>query len=253
MTGYTLRELMVVAAARQIEDGQVVFVGMRLPLLGFLLAKRTHAPQAIGLYENGIIREVPSAEMLYTMSDPPNIYRATSCADMLTVMGLLQQGRVDVGFIGGAEIDRFGNLNTTLVRADGRRAIRLPGSGGACDIASLAHRLIAIMAHEKRRFRERVSYITSPGYGEGGNWRSAVGLPRGGPSVVITDKAILEFDPVTKEAVLSSVHPGISVDDVLAHTGWPLRVSKDLDETPPPTEEELGIIRELDPRGFWTR
>jgi glutaconate CoA-transferase subunit B len=253
MSAFTLRELMVVAAAREIEDEQLVFVGMRLPLLSFLLAKATHAPRAIGLYENGVIRTIPSRALLYTMSDLPNIFRATTCGDMLMVMGWLQQGRVGIGLIGGAEIDRYANLNTSYVLDDRGRRVRLPGSGGACDIASLAHRLVIIMAHEKRRFRPRVSYITSPGYGEGGSWRSQVGLPRGGPTAVITDKGVLRVDPETKELVLASIHPGVSQDEVLAHTGWALRLSENLRQTPPPTAGELRIIRALDPDGFWTR
>jgi glutaconate CoA-transferase subunit B len=250
---YTRKELMVVAAAREVRDEEIVFVGMRLPLLAFLLAKQKHAPSAVGLYENGVIRHSPSPEMLYTMSDPANLYQATACGDMLSVMGPLQQGRVDVGFIGGAEIDRYGNLNTSYVVDEKSQPIRLPGSGGACDIASLAQRLIVIMAHEKRRFRARVSYITSPGYGDGGDWRSEVGLPRGGPTAIITDKALLRFDHETKEAILASLHPGIMVDQVRAETGWPLVVSDGLNETPAPTDEELKIIRALDPQGFWVR
>lgn len=247
---YTLSELMVVAAAREIKDHEVVFVGMRLPLLAFILAKETGARGAIALYENGIIRETPAPELLYTMSDPPNVYRAISCTDMLTVMGLLQRGRVDVGFIGAAEVDRFGNLNSSYVKNGG--LVRLPGSGGACDIASLSQRLIIIMAHERRRFPERVSYITSPGYGEGGKWREEVGLPRGGPAVVITTKGILRFDPVTREAYLASYHPGVSVEEVIANTGWPLALAPDLAQTDPPGRDELEIIRRYDPQGFWT-
>src|SRR6202163_3598767 len=132
---YTLNELMVVAAARQIQDGGVVFVGMRLPLIAFVVAKKTHAPNATGLFENGVVRSPPSPELIYTMADPPNIKGATQCLDMLAVMSLLQSGRVNMGFLGAAEVDRFGNLNSTEVRGAGR-LIRLPGSGGACDIAS---------------------------------------------------------------------------------------------------------------------
>src|SRR5215467_14944971 len=140
---YTLNELMVAAAAREIQDGEVVFVGMRLPLIAFVVAKKTHAPTAIGLFENGVVRSTPAPELIYTMADPPNILRATQCLDMLGVMGLLQSGRVDLGFLGAAEVDRFGNLNSTQVQGP-HGLIRLPGSGGACDIASLAHRFVAL-------------------------------------------------------------------------------------------------------------
>src|SRR5262244_2297951 len=133
---YTLNELMVVAAAREIKDGEVVFVGMRLPLIAFVVAKKTHAPKAIGLFENGVVRSTPSPELIYTMADPPNILNATQCLDMLGVMSLLQSGRVDLGFLGAAEVDRFGNLNSTQVHGRDGKKTRLPGSGGACDIAS---------------------------------------------------------------------------------------------------------------------
>src|SRR5271154_3583009 len=134
---YTPGELMVVSAAREIRDGEVVFVGMRLPLIAFVVAKKTHAPNAVGLFENGVIRSTPAPELIYTMADPPNILGATQCLDMLGVMSLLQSGRVHLGFFGVAEVARFGNLNSTQVQG-ARGVVRLPGSGGACDIASLA-------------------------------------------------------------------------------------------------------------------
>src|SRR5260221_10266249 len=143
---YTVGEPMVAAAAREIKDGEVVFVGMRLPLIAFVVAKRTHAPNATGLFENGVIRSTPSKELIYTMADPPNILGATQCLDMLGVMSLLQSGKVDLGFLGAAEVDRFGNLNSTQVEG-AKGTVRLPGSGGACDIASLAHRFVAMIEH----------------------------------------------------------------------------------------------------------
>jgi len=249
-TAYTMGELMVAAAAREIKDGDVVFVGMRLPLIAFVVAKQTHAPNAVGLFENGVIRTTPAPELIYTMADPPNIKGATQCLDMRAVMSLLQSGRVDLGFLGAAEVDRFGNLNSTEVRGP-KGMVKLPGSGGACDIASLAHRFVALLEHKKERLPERVSYITSPGYGDGSGWRERVGLPRGGPSAVITTKAVLRFNEVC-EAYLASVHPGSSVDDVLANTGWKLGVADSLGETPEPTPAELSAIREYDKQGFWT-
>lgn len=251
MTSYTLSELLVAAAAREIREGEIVFVGMRLPLIAFVVAKRTHAPNAIGLFENGVVRTTPAAELIYTMADPPNILGATQCLDMLGVMSLLQSGRVDLGFLGAAEVDRFGNLNSTEVR--GREGIvRLPGSGGACDIASLAERFVVLLEHTKNRLPERVAYVTSPGYGDGAGWRERAGLPRGGPSAVITTKAVLRFDEIG-EAYLASVHPGVTVEDVLANTGWKLRTSGELAETEQPSEAELRAIREYDKHGFWTR
>ena len=197
-------------------------------------------------------RETPSAELLYTMGDPPNLRGATQCGQMIDVMGFLQQGRVQVGFLGAAEIDRFGNLNTTWGHRD-REAQRLPGSGGACDIACLARRTVVLLAHERSRLCERVSHITSPGYGSGNGWRRVQGLPAdSGPSAIITTLGVLRFGP-DGEAYLASVHPGISVEEVLANTGWTLRVADDLLETIPPSDEELMVMRELDPNHFWTR
>ena len=250
-TGYTMGELMVTAAAREIRDGEVVFVGMRLPLIAFVVAKRSHAPNAVGLFENGVIRNTPARELIYTMADPPNILGATQCLDMLAVMSLLQSGRVNLGFLGAAEVDRFGNLNSTQVASE-KGMVRLPGSGGACDIASLAHRFVVLLEHDKRRLPERVSYMTSPGNGDGPGWRKSVGLPRGGPSAVITTKAVLRFGE-DGEAYLASVHPGISVEEVLSNTGWKLRVADQVASTPVPTHAELHAIREYDKEGFWTK
>ena len=249
---YTRGELMVAAAAREIRDGELVFVGMRLPLLAFLVAKRVHAPGAVGLFESGIVRAEPASRMLYTMCDLPNLSQATWCTRLANVMGLLAQGMVHLGFIGGAEVDRFGNINTSYLGEPTRPAVKLPGSGGAADIASLAQRLVVMLEHERRRLPERVSYVTSPGYGDGGRWRERVGLPRGGPAAVITTLGILRFDPVTQEAYLASYHPGTSPDEVRAQTGWDLRVAEDVTETSPPTDEELAAIRSYDPHGFWT-
>jgi glutaconate CoA-transferase, subunit B len=255
---YTLNEIMVAAAAREIRDGEIVFVGMRLPLIAFVVAKRTHAPNAIGLFENGVVRTTPARELIYTMADPPNILGATQCLEMSGVMGLLQSGRVHLGFLGAAEVDKHGNLNSTRVGLPesrepkaGSHFVRLPGSGGACDIASLAHRFVVLLEHSKRRLPERVSYITSPGFGDGRGWRERLGLPRGGPSAVITSKCILRFAE-DGEAFLTSVHPGVTVEDVLANTGWKLRVAKNIDETPAPNPAELAAIRDYDKEGFWT-
>jgi glutaconate CoA-transferase subunit B len=248
---YTPRELMVAAAAREICDGDKVFVGMRLPLLGFAVAKETHAPAAVGIFENGVIRDWPALESIFTMSDPANVARALACGGLNEVMYLLQSGRVDLGFIGGAEVDRFGNLNTHWVVEGGKRT-RLPGSGGAADIATMARRCIIIMNHERRRFTPKVQYITSPGFGDGGNWRERQGLTGGGPSRVITSMGVFSFDPVDHEMMLSSYHPGVSIEEIKNETGWPLRVAPDVRETTPPTESELAAVRKYDPKRIWT-
>jgi len=191
-------------------------------------------------------------EPILTMGDLPNLFRSQWLADTRDTMALLQQGLVDISFIGGAQVDMFGNLNTTLTGSSAAVTTRLPGSGGACDLACLAHRHIIIMAHEKRRFVPRVDYITSPGYGDGKGWRESVGLVRGGPSAVITTLGIFSFDPQTCEMVLTSVHPGVTVEMVKEQTGWPVRISAGLSRTPPPTFQELSALRRFDPDRYWT-
>lgn len=247
---YRLRELMICAAAREISDGDIVFVGMRLPLIAFVLAKKIYAPNAVGLFENGIIRSTPSPSLIYTMGDTPNLIGATHTGEMLTVMAYLQQGKVSVGFLGGAEVDRYGNLNSTTVKS-GDNEIRLPGSGGACDIASLAKKVLIIMSHEKDRFVKKVNYITSPGYGDGGEWRKSAGLRRGGPAAVISTKGIFDFSPDGLMQV-RSIHPGLTANEVQDATGFDLPMTNEVAETQPPSEEELKVIREYDPAGFWT-
>jgi glutaconate CoA-transferase subunit B len=242
---------MVATAARKIKDGEVVFVGMRLPLIAFVVAKRTHAPNAVGLFENGVVRSTAAPELIYTMADPPNIHGATQCLDMLGVMSLLQSGRVHLGFLGAAEVDRFGNLNSTEVHGPKGRT-RLPGSGGACDIASLAQRFVVLLEHSRERLPERVSYLTSPGYGDGGDWRKRMGLPRGGPAAVITSKAVLRFAD-DGEAYLSSVHPGIELEEVVSNTGWKVRIAENVSQTSEPSAAELKAIRDYDKDGFWTK
>jgi glutaconate CoA-transferase subunit B len=253
MPDYTPQELMVVAGSREIRDDDIVFVGMRLPLLAFQLAKKTHAPHAVGIFENGILRDKPAGDVLYTMGDNPNVEGALWATSMLDIMSLLQNGKVSLGFIGGAEVDRFGNLNTTYIGGKENVQVRLPGSGGGSDIASLSKRLVILMSHEKRRFLEKVSYITSPGFGSGSDWRKKNGLRGGGPCAVITTKGILRFDAETKEMILESVHPGVTVKEVLRNTGWDLRLARRIEKTNPPAQSELRIIRKYDAQGFWTR
>jgi glutaconate CoA-transferase subunit B len=185
------------------------------------------------------------------MSDPPNVARALSCGGLNDVMHLLQSNRIDLGFIGGAEVDRFGNLNTHWVE-ENRKRIRLPGSGGAADIAAMAKRCIIIMNHERRRFPAKVNYITSPGYGDGGDWRSRKGVIGGGPSRVITSMGIFSFDGDSHEMILTANHPGVSIDNIKNETGWPLQVSPDVQETTAPTHDEISAVRKYDPKGVWT-
>jgi glutaconate CoA-transferase subunit B len=250
MSGYSAAEIMVTAAAHEIHDGEIVFVGMRLPLIAFMLARNTHAPHALGIFEAGLVRDEPARRLLYTMADPPNIVGASWATGLWEVMGYLQRGDVDLGFIGGAEVDHHGNLNTSRIGRGERPSVRLPGSGGAADIAALAQRFVMIMHHEKRRFKERVDFITSPGYGDGEGWREGVGLLGGGPGALITTLGVFGFE--RGEAVLRSYHPFTTVDHIQANTGWTVRTVPYLAPTPEPTEEELAVIREYDPAGFWT-
>jgi len=250
---YTAQELMVAVAAREIRDGELVFAGMRLPVLAYGVARSTHAPGARALYELGLLRDQPPAGFLGTMGDPPNVAGALWATRLSNVMALMAQGEVDLGFIGGAEVDRFGNLNTSYVGDPRRPRTKLPGSGGGADIAILSRRWVTLMAHEPRRLVERVSYVTSPGHGEGEGWRQRHGLLGGGPSAIVTTLAVLRFPAGGGEAFLATVHPGHTVEEVRAATGWDLRVAPDVAETPAPTAEELAHIRRLDPDGFWTR
>ncbi|HET9951099.1 MAG TPA: CoA-transferase [Candidatus Eisenbacteria bacterium] len=246
------RERMVLRAAREIREGETVFVGTRLPLLAYLVAKATHAPSAVALYENGLIREEAARELLFTMGDPPNILDATMAGTTLDVMGLMAAGRVDLGFLGAAEVDRYGNLNSTEGTDAAGRPTRLPGSGGAADILSLARRSVVLVPHERRRLVERVRFRTSPGRGDGPGWRARAGLPSGGPAAIITTHAVFRFDRALEEAYLSEVFPGITVDHVLAGMSWEPRVAQPLGMTRPFSDEEIAALRRIDPDGFWT-
>ncbi len=251
MTGFSTRELMIIATAREIRDGELVFIGMRLPIAAFGVARLIHAPNAVGLFEVGLARYAPAKGMLYTMSDPPNQQGAAWATGLVQAMGLLQAGRVDAGFIGGAEIDRFGNVNSSYVGGWRQPKVKLPGSGGACDIATGARRLVAIMNHDRRRLVPRVGYVTSPGWLDGAGSRARAGLAWGGTAAVITDRAVLRPCGPDHELHLASVHPGHTAESVRENTGWDLRAAPEAGETPPPSREEMEALREVDPEGFW--
>jgi glutaconate CoA-transferase subunit B len=251
---YTAQELMVAVASREIHDGDLVFVGMRLPILAYAVARNAHAPNARGLFEVGLMRDQPAAGFLGTMGDPPNVDGALWATRMSNVMALMAQGGVDLGFIGGAEVDRFGNLNTSYIGDPRRPAVKLPGSGGGADIAILSRRWVTLMAHERRRLVDRVSFVTSPGHGDGTpDWRKRNGLLGGGPAAIITTLAVFRFPEAGGEAHLASVHAGHDLEEVRRQTGWEVTAAHGVGETPPPTPEELAAIRRFDPDGFWTR
>lgn len=250
MTDYSRAELMICRAAAELTDGDTVLVGVGIPNLACTLAKRLHAPDLELVYESGTVGSEP-ASLPLSIGDPVLVSGARSVVSMVDGFGYyLQAGRIDVGFLGCAQIDRYGNLNSTVIGDYDDPTVRLPGSGGACEIASNSHRTIVITPQSTRRFVEELDFRTSPGYLDGRSSREALGL-RGGPEAVITDQAVLRFDD-TGEMILDGVHPDSSVEVVQEATGWDLKLGEDIEETPPPTAEELTLLRdELDPEGVY--
>jgi glutaconate CoA-transferase subunit B len=248
---YTQSELMAVAGARELQDRQIVAVGLGLPVVASFLAKMTHAPHMTMLFELGVIDPEPIHAGV-GLADPRVWYRAKVLSSFVDILGaILHKGLVDVGFLGGLETDQYGNLNTTLV-GDPRGEFRhMVGSGGANDIASCAKRTIIIMRHEERKLKKAISFVTSPGYISGGESRLQAGL-QGGPSRVITDKAIFGFHAETKQMMLISIHPGNTLDDVLRTMGFSPVVPDTIPYTEPPTQEQVRLIREvIDPQRMY--
>jgi glutaconate CoA-transferase subunit B len=243
---FTANELMVCEAARQLRDGEVVFVGIGLPNLACNLARRLHAPKLVLVYESGAIGADPK-RLPISIGDPSLVTDSLSVCSMFDVFTYyLQGGLIDVGFLQGSQIDRFGNLNTTVVGDYRQPKVRLPGSGGACEIAIHAKRVFVITPQSKRSFPERVDFITSPGFVDGPSTRKELGMPGAGPKLVITNLGCYEF--VDGEMVLRSLHPGCTLEQVCENTGWEVRISSNLATTRIPEQEELRIIREeLDP------
>ncbi len=244
---------MVFAASREVHDRACVFVGIGLPNLAVQLARRTHAPRAHLIYESGVFGARP-ARLPISIGDPCLVSGSAQILPMTeTFLYFLQGGRTDLGFLGAAQIDRFGNLNTTVVGAEyDRPRVRLPGAGGAPDIAWNARRTVIIVRQDRRRFVERLDFRTTVGWAEGGRSREAMGAPGGGPSRVITDLGVYGFDDSSREMTLESLHPGISLDQVRENTGWNLRTASPLGETDAPDAETLRLLREdLDPQGIY--
>ncbi len=255
MSDYTPSEMMIVSAARALAGVRTVFVGVGLPNIACNLARHTVAPKLELVYESGVFGARP-ARLPLSIGDPSLVSGATlTCSQADLFLYYLQGGRIEVAFLGGAQIDRFGNLNTTVIGGYSRPKVRLPGSGGACEIAIHARSVYMIMRLGRRAFVPQLDFRTSPGHlmGQPGE-RSALGMPGAGPQLVVTDKAIFHFDRDTGEMVLSSLHPGLSIFQVQAEVGWPLKSAEHLATTEPPTVDELRLIREeLDPRGIYTR
>lgn len=243
---YDTAELMAVAAARALKDGQTVFAGAGMPLLASIAAQRLHAPTLTVMFEVGSISPIIVGKLPNSINESRAVYGSVMISSVVETLSLCQRGFVDVGFLGGAQIDKYGNLNSTIVGPWDKPKVRLPGTGGANDIASGTNFMV-VTWHEKRKFVDKVDFITSPGYLTGGNSRRDAGLPVGGPLKVITNLGILGFDPESKEMVLEAVHPGVTAEEVKANTGWDLKVAENLTVTAEPTERELEVFRMLDP------
>ena len=245
---YTASEMMAITAARLLKNGMSCFVGIGLPSLAANLARLTHAPDLILIYESGPIGAKPGvlplsigdgnlAETADTIVSTPEIFQYW-----------LQGGRIDVGFLGAAQIDRFGNINTTVIGDYRKPDVRLPGAGGAPEIAGSARQVFLILRHSVRTFVSRLDFITSVGYLDGGDARARLGLPGAGPVVVITDLCVLEPEPPSHEFIVTRIHPGVTREQIIAATGWPVRFAEEPSETTPPTEEELLTLRDLQRR-----
>ena len=250
---YSLRELMAVVAARQLQDGKAVAVGTGLPLVATMFAQLTHAPNLVIFFEaGGIAPQLPTLPI--SVGDSRTIHKALCTTTLIDIMDSMRRGFIDYAFLGGAQIDAYGNLNSTMIGDDyDKPKVRFPGSGGANDFGSLAWETLIIMdRHGPRRFMKKVDFITTPGFLYGPGAREEEGLSEDtGPSRVITDLCLMDFEPESKRMRLIATHPGISIDDVIKATGFELIIADDVETTIPPTEEDLRILHEvIDPNGF---
>ena len=248
---YTANEMMIVASAHQLAGERVCFVGVGPPNIACNLARRTVAPDLELVYESGVFGAVP-ARLPLSIGDPSLVTGSALVTSQFELFAYyLQAGLIDVGFLGASQIDRFGNINTTVIGDYAKPKVRLPGSGGACEIAINAKKVFVIMPQSKRSFVERIDFVTSPGHLAGTRPKEWLGS---GPSVVVTDLGVYRFDDDTGEMELATLHPGVTLEQARASTSWPLRAAPGFGETPQPTPEELSLIREeLDPEGTYTR
>lgn len=253
MNSFSSAELLTINAARLLRDGDVVFVGVGLPNLACNLARRTHAPNLVMIYEAGVIGAQP-ARLPLSIGDPTLVSGALAVCSMYDVFAFyLQRGNVDVGFLGGAQIDRYGNINATVIGDYAHPKVRLPGSGGSMEISAWANRCYILTPHQKRRFPEKVDFRTSAGFLGGRAQRQAAQLRGAGPQAVVTDLGILVPDE-QGELVLSALHPGCTLEQARANTGWELKAFENLEVTQPPSDEELRILHEeLDPQGIYLK
>jgi glutaconate CoA-transferase, subunit B len=248
VTSYTTDEMMTVAASRELRDGAVCFVGIGLPSEAANLARATHAPGCVLIYESGTVGAKPDVLPL-SIGDGVLAEHADSVVSVPEIFNYwLQAGRVDVGFLGAAQVDRFGNINTTVVGPYDDPKVRLPGAGGAPEIAASAKEVIIMLRHKPRAFVEELSFVTSVGHGAGGGSRERLGYPGAGPTVVITDLGVLRPDTETKELTLVALHPGATAEQAREATGWDLKVAEEIRATDHPTDEELRLLRDLKAR-----
>lgn len=248
---FSTLELMAVCGSRAIRNREVVFIGTGLPMIAALLAKRTHAPDAKIVFETGSI-DSNAKDIALSIADSRLGYRASGAIGLIETLGLmLQGGHVDVGFVGAAQIDQYGNINTTYIGSFEKPSVRLPGSGGGNDIASSAKRTVVIMTHEKRKMVRKLDYLTSPGFLDGPGARQRAGLLGGGPSLVVTNLCQMDFDSHTKRMKLATIHPHVSVQQVLENTEFDLIVPKEVPTTDLPTCEELELLRAIDRDGIY--
>jgi glutaconate CoA-transferase, subunit B len=249
---FTTSELLAVMASRLMSNGQIVFAGIGVPLLAATLAQRIFAPQLTILFEGGTIGPfIEPGELPPSTNEQRCTRRSNMVLPITDVLLLLQRGYVDIGFMGGAQIDRFGNLNSSFIGDPDNPKVRLPGTGGGNDISSLTNMIVA-MKHEKRRFVAQVDFVTSPGWLKGGSTRAASGLPEGGMWRVVTDLAIMGFDEVSREMKVLAMHHGVKREQVQDNTGFPLKFDANVETTPLPRKEELDVLRELDPDALYT-
>src|SRR5215510_1190664 len=249
---YTAAELLTILSARQLTDGQVVFAGVGVPLLAATLAQHTRCPGLTILFEGGVVGAfVEPGKLPPSTNDQRCTKRANMVLGSADVLLLLQRGYVDVGFMGGAQIDKYGNLNSSFIGEPKKPTVRLPGTGGGNDISSLTNMIVA-MKHEKRRFVEKVDFITSPGFIRGRNTRAESGLPQGGMWRVVTDLAIMGFDAESREMQVLGLNPGVSRDQVQENTGFKLAFAARIENLEPPRPVELEVLRELDPARLYT-
>ncbi|MFE3176819.1 CoA-transferase subunit beta [Amycolatopsis sp. NPDC059090] len=250
MSEYTADEMMSIAAARALGEGMSCFVGIGLPSTAANLARRTHAPNLTLIYESGCLGAKPSRLPL-SIGDGELADTADAVVSVPEVFNYwLQPGRIDVGFLGAAQLDKFGNINTTVIGSDYRDPkVRLPGAGGAPEIAASCKEVFVVLRQSKRTFVDKVDFVTSFGHGTGRGDRERLGLRGAGPTLVVTDLGLMRPDPETAELTLTELHPGIELEQVVEATGWTLKAAADLKTTPAPTERELTLLRELKKAG----